>query len=320
VTSIGNYAFSECGGLKTVYNLSGMQLTTTSYGLNAKRVVPCTSTGTGVNALYTVGNGYTVEDSAESNCSNTQIPKADLPNNFIYTNDGTNWKAKKIVLTDGQAFSTPVGFTAENATYTRTVTGGNIVTFVLPAAVPVSNINGKVWKFKTYEGDKFKFEEITSGSTEANVPYLVQLDESATELITGNLSGVTINATATPELTSEDGVAKHIGTYTKQTVASNGTTSYYGFSQASQQFVKAKTGTLNPFRTMFSLSSPSAAPAKAYIDLQLGMDDEADNIIMVDAEAIMGTGSPMYNLQGQRITKPVKGQVYIQNGKKVLSK
>ena len=30
--------------------------------------------------------------------------------------------------------------------------------------------------------------------------------------------------------------------------------------------------------------------------------------------------SPLYNLQGQRVSLPVKGQIYIQNGKKVLMK
>jgi len=68
-----------------------------------------------------------------------------------------------------------------------------------------------------------------------------------------------------------------------------------------------------------SESSSASSQVRTFIDLQLGMDDDEETqIIRVDADAITGTGSPMYNLQGQRITNPVKGQIYIQNGKKIM--
>ena len=39
-----------------------------------------------------------------------------------------------------------------------------------------------------------------------------------------------------------------------------------------------------------------------------------------NVEAIRPVDNNMYNLQGQRILAPVKGQIYIQNGKKMLAK
>lgn len=39
-----------------------------------------------------------------------------------------------------------------------------------------------------------------------------------------------------------------------------------------------------------------------------------DGVSKVQAEDRL----PLYNLQGQRVSHPVKGQIYVQNGKKVL--
>ena len=39
-----------------------------------------------------------------------------------------------------------------------------------------------------------------------------------------------------------------------------------------------------------------------------------------NVESVKVFDNAMYNLQGQRILAPVKGQIYIQNGKKMLAK
>ena len=46
-----------------------------------------------------------------------------------------------------------------------------------------------------------------------------------------------------------------------------------------------------------------------------GTDDAVENI-----EAIRPVDNNIYNLQGQRILAPVKGQIYIQNGRKMIAK
>ena len=39
---------------------------------------------------------------------------------------------------------------------------------------------------------------------------------------------------------------------------------------------------------------------------------------MDNGQWIMDNSVPLYNLQGQRVSHPVKGQIYIQNGRKVI--
>ena len=46
----------------------------------------------------------------------------------------------------------------------------------------------------------------------------------------------------------------------------------------------------------------------------------ADAVGIDNVEVIRPVDNNMYNLQGQRILAPVKGQIYIQNGKKMLAK
>jgi hypothetical protein len=45
-----------------------------------------------------------------------------------------------------------------------------------------------------------------------------------------------------------------------------------------------------------------------------------DGNAVENIEAIRPVDNNMYNLQGQRILAPVKGQIYIQNGCKMLAK
>lgn len=82
-------------------------------------------------------------------------------------------------------------------------------------------------------------------------------------------------------------------------------------------FVKANTAMLNPFRTILTLPQGSQANR---VMLKLIDSGTITNIIQVDADLLDGEGSPMYDLNGRIITSPVHGQIYIQNGKKMIGK
>jgi hypothetical protein len=64
-------------------------------------------------------------------------------------------------------------------------------------------------------------------------------------------------------------------------------------------------------------------PADAGARLALVFDDDTTTGISdasrVDKEG-KGSGFEIYNLKGQRVENPVKGQLYIVNGKKVVMK
>ena len=135
VTNIGNYAFFNTY-FKTVYNLSGLSIEKGSkdngfVAWRANRVVNCTTTGSGANAIAQIPDTYSfvdVEDDVE-----THIPESSIPTNFIY-NDGGSWKAKNIVLTDCQdAFETYTPFTADKANYSREISSPALVASVTPS-------------------------------------------------------------------------------------------------------------------------------------------------------------------------------------------
>lgn len=374
-----------------------------------------------------------------------------LQYNIISSADnGATYTCDNFVLNDN-SYALDFNFTASNFSYPRAVTGGSIVTFILPAEIPVNKINGKVYKFNAYEDNTLCFTKLESEKTEANVPYLVQLNSNATQLLKSGIQNVSVCAANAQSYKIMNQSVSHIGSYTSQTVTSNQYMGFYGYSSASQQFVKASSGTLNPFRTVFSIPNPeyeeviqlqdwtstnkgqknststtfenganytftaktgdkvvfdyyvdsesydkltvyvcngnatesnygsntvysnwwsganksgtathyiqsdkeatfifvaeyekdsstnsgadlarvtniyvvkaktSGSSSKSSIGLRLD-DDTTTQIIKVDADKRSTTGSAMYNLNGQRIDNLRKGQIYIQNGKKMINK
>lgn len=234
--------------------------------------------------------------------------------------DGSNYTyAGPLAIDDSKPFLSPVSFSAQSVSYNRTVTGDRVATFVLPFAADASDVNGTVYKFREFKDSKFCFDEQT-GALDANTPYLVVVNEDGALL--SSLDAKTLSATVNSSLSPlacnvTNGSAEHVGSFVPQTLTDgDNSKSYYGYSSTDGAFVKAKTATLNPFRTMFAL--PSGSQAKR-ITLQLG-DDQSTGIINVDADLLEGDGSPMYDLNGRIVTTPVRGQVYIQDGRKIVKR
>ena len=116
-----------------------------------------------------------------------------------------------------------------------------------------------------------------------------------------------------------------IGSYTKQTVSS-GEGDYkqlYGYQNG--QFVRAATGTLNPFRTMFNYTGTT--PASAYT---LSLDGETTGIITIDDDQqLTRSNAPVdvYDASGHLVRQQVSAitslrslpaGVYVINKKKYV--
>lgn len=211
---------------------------------------------------------------------------------------------------DGLAI--PASFTATAINYDRefTTTANYISSFVLPYSMNVSDVQGEVYEFASVEANTINFKKATM--VEANKPYLIV----ATAANPFKATNVKVEATPAA-METVNGDYAHVGTYTKQEVISDATTTYYGY--ANGQFVKANTGTLNPFRTMIKATN-TAAPAT----LSLKLDGEVTGIVGVNSE--LGKVN-VYNLEGKLVRSQVaaatalqglaKG-VYVINGKKVV--
>lgn len=229
---------------------------------------------------------------------------------------------KVVDVTNNHEFYIPYAFTATTASYTRSfnATADYVSSFVLPVAVPAANINGTVYELVGYEDGVLNFAEVTT-TLEANKPYIVKAT-SANLLNDAN----NVSVAATTEATLENAVsggAVHVGSYTSQSVASDASTSFYGYKGG--VFVKANSGTLNPFRTMIKVSGEQSLST-----LALSFDGEVTGIgSIVDGELQLNGTVNVYDLNGRLVRQGAKAAnslqglptgVYVVNGQKVMVK
>ena len=249
------------------------------------------------------------------------------PNALIYAdaeamgaaaNDIVDGTCANLTITENNAFHALKPFTATQVSYDRAFKFGNgyVSSFVLPFAMNTTDVDGKVYKFNAVNGDNVNFTEVT-GQLEANVPYLI-VANSANPFSTALANGVQIAATPEKmEVTASNAQGfAHIGSYNTTEVTSDNITTYYGYTGG--KFVKANTGTLNPFRTLIKATGTTAT------QFSLKLDGEVTGIIGVNTE--LGKVD-VYNLEGKLVRSQVEAAtalqglekgVYVINGKKVM--
>lgn len=249
------------------------------------------------------------------------------PNALIYAdadakeakdNDIVGGTCANLTITEGNAFHAPKAFTATQVSYNRAFNAadGYVSSFVLPFAMNTADVDGKVYKFNAVNGDNVNFTEVT-GQLEANVPYLI-VANSANPFSTALANGVQIAATPEKmEVTANNAPGfAHIGSYNTTKVTSTAEATYYGYTGG--KFVKANTGTLNPFRTLIKATGTTAT------QFSLKLDGEVTGIIGVNTE--LGKVD-VYNLEGKLVRSQVEAAtalqglekgVYVINGKKVM--
>lgn len=233
-------------------------------------------------------------------------------------NDIVGGTCANLTITEGYAFHAPKAFIATKVSYDRVFKFGNdyVSSFVLPFAMHTTDVDGKVYKFNAVNGDNVNFTEVT-GQLEANKPYLI-VANSANPFSTALAKEVEIAATPETMVVKADNAQgfAHIGSYNTTEVTSDNITTYYGYTGG--KFVKANTGTLNPFRTLIKATGTTAT------QLSLKLDGEVTGIIGVNTE--LGKVD-VYNLEGKLVRSQVEAAtalqglekgVYVINGKKVM--
>lgn len=262
-----------------------------------------------LNATYVDLSTYDLGESTLEEIKND----FDNSNCLFYLSKSTGMSGNNIIcgstcdnftLTEGQAFDAPKAFTATKVTYNRTLTAGNVQTFVLPFSFTPGK-NDVVAALESVDGSVLTFKRI-EGATEANKPYLIQTD-NANAL--ASFDNVTIEQTTGDLTTTVNGVS-HIGSYAELTV-----TGAYGYTGG--QFVKAGKGTVKPFRTYITIPAGSAAAPKAF-DIHFADTETGIATVVTDSK-----DQNVYNLQGVRVAKSLNGLpkgIYIVNGKKTVIK
>lgn len=229
--------------------------------------------------------------------------------------DGT---CANFVLTDGQSFNAPEGFTANQITYKRAVASSTdekdeVYTFVLPFTFTADKVNGTVYELSGVNAGVLDFTSV-EGSMElkANRPYLVV--SNGTELL--NASAFSGEVVATGDLTNEvyGGVAM-VGAYEATPITSDA--SWYGYN-AKGEFVKATSGTINPFRA--AIKSTGIAPSSYALKLDgtvTGILNLENPNAKVDVYTISGV-CVRKNVPAVSALNGLSRGVYIVGGQKVV--
>lgn len=249
----------------------------------------------GANDLFLIADGQTLDG-----------------NNVI--KDGV---CDNFVLTDGQSFNAPEGFTAKQITYKRATAASTdekdeVYTFVLPFTFTADKVNGTVYDLAGVNDGVLDFTSVT-GELEANHPYLVV--STGSELL--NNEGLYGEVSATDDLTHEipGGVAM-VGAYETTSVKSEGNESWYGYN-ANGQFVKANTGTIKPFRTAIKSTGSQSSFALKLDGTVTGIVNLENPNAKVDVYTISGV-CVRKNVPAASALNGLSRGVYIVGGQKVV--
>ena len=227
--------------------------------------------------------------------------------------DGT---CASLVLTDGAGFCAPSDFTATALTFSRTLTEANYATLVLPFDVAVSDLAGEAYTLTDVDGDVLDFTTAT-GTIQHDTPFLFLPEGTA--LFKSAPTNVQVYATSEEAPALTVGNVSHVGTYTTQSVASEGSENWYGYSGG--EFVRATKGTIPPFHTAIKVTGAQATQAfRVSIDGQI-TSGIASDLTAADGKADVYTLSGTLVRRGADAARALEGLpagVYIVNGKKIV--
>lgn len=248
------------------------------------------------------------------------------PNTLFYAVEGAPLTGNNVVkgtecdnfvLTDGQSFNAPEGFTANQITYKRATAASTdekdeVYTFVLPFTFTADKVNGRVYELTGVYDGVLDFTSVT-GELEANHPYLVV--STGSELL--NNEGLYGEVSATNDLTHEiSGGVAMVGAYETTSVKSEGNESWYGYN-ANGQFVKANTGTINPFRTAIKSTGSQSSFALKLDGTVTGIVNLENPNAKVDVYTISGV-CVRKNVPAASALNGLSRGVYIVGGQKVV--
>lgn len=262
----------------------------------------------------TLGEGLATDDFAAGANDLFLIADGQILDGNNVIKDGV---CDNFVLTDGQSFNAPEGFTAKQITYKRATAASTdekdeVYTFVLPFTFTADKVNGTVYELTGVNDGVLDFTSL-EGSMElrANRPYLVV--SNGTQLL--NASAFSGEVVATDDLTNEviGGVAM-VGAYEATPITSDA--SWYGYN-AKGEFVKATSGTINPFRAAIKSTGSQSSFALKLDGTVTGIVNLENPNAKVDVYTISGV-CVRKNVSAASALNGLSRGVYIVGGQKVV--
>lgn len=266
-----------------------------------------------INAALTSSVGA-VNLQKTTGLTSSSISTTNNPNLLIFANSGQvsnsnnviiDGTCSNLVLADGHPFVNPTSFTATNAQYTLSaLAGGSFATLMIPfnATKPSGSVYALDQGIDLIDGNV----RGTSASIEANKPVLV----TAAGNYTGSSVTVPVVASGATYTNGE-----LVGTYTAMPAVEG---SYVLQNHTSGEgvafyLVGSTKPTVNPFRAYIKKQANNVKAISVMFD--------ADGIQAIDNGklTIDNAEIEIYNIAGQRLSKPQRG-VNIIKGKKVIIK
>lgn len=315
VEVIEQYAFKDCHNLTSVELPEGLkEIGEGAFMLNQYElkslVLPSTIEKLGKHSLLNIWCA-----DIEVKCDIDLQQLKDALTEDYYLLDGIvhkNFNQKlEVQLTDKSKYRSPSEFTASKVTYSRNIVkDGGKYSFMVPFDIPADQAAelGKFYKYDHHANGKVYFAEETEG-VKANTAYFLDPASDITSITVNNAQMRATNVIDDATAPTTPGL---YGTYDKIAIPEGA----YGYG-ADGTFVKAGTGnTLSPFRAYLWLGEDTPM---ANVMSVFGLDDveDATDINITEAEDL-NTNAPNYNLSGQRVKAAKKGEILIQNGKKVV--
>ena len=321
ITEIGDFAFKNCDALNnvTAYNVERVgvsafedcdNITTTTLDFSKLKTI-------GDKAFYkssldgTLTLSANLESVGSNAFANTGLDAVVLKSNpSMGTNAFNNSNMLTLEILDETVLDFDNTNTYGKVTYTRNSITANKYAGVILPFVPKENANQVFYQLgDKSNADVVEFNRVATADLEKNTPYLFK-NMGATGAVTFESNGapVTIGGNTPKEITG--GSWKANGVYSTQSnMVSNGLL----YSISGGDFTRYDQNlTVKPYRVYWT------APAKlSAIKFRAG-DEDVTAIDFAEIDGFESVPATYYDLTGRRVLEPVKGNLYIVNGKKMV--
>ena len=212
----------------------------------------------------------------------------------------------------------PASESYDRVVYNRELnTGYTYGLICLPFAPDAESLtNFQFYALSSASGDAITFEEVDA--PEAGRPYLYSIKEGATRTSTITGGATTFNLSDPTAVNNfAAGTWELVGSLKNETINCDATTANYVFNPVKSTLHKVtKTLTVYPYTAYVRNNiATSVATMRVYISGPTGIKEiSRDDIEGFDA------AEGMFDLQGRAMSKPMKGQIYIQNGVKKIKR
>ena len=349
VTGIGEYAFHGCTALTSVTIPSSVTKIGDNAFMNCSCLASVTIEGTssiGHQSFVTCPtlldvycNSETPPTTYSDAFENSSIDYVTLhvPANALsaYTNDsfwGNSFKEivtidavefpTTITLTDGEAFEgLGIERDMETITYTRTFANTNWQGLYVPFTMEYSEWEADFDIARINDIHQFDDDDngikVTSGSIEANTPYLIRAKEAGEKTFT--LANRTLYKAEEKSYTvsSWNTLFTFTGTYSGVTGSDMVGNAYYALGAGVLRQTASTDNALSPYRWYVAITDRNGAQ-KGVNEVKLKVwGEDATGISPLSVSPEGRKTAVVYDLSGRRVERIQKG-IYVINGKKVL--